>query len=127
MRRLVVAAIVLFVGVGITAAEEFGAVITKVDGNKVTFKKFSKDKKSEEMTLPCTDSVKVVTAKFNKETKKAEAGDAIEGGLKADTFTKIGEKGVFGTIVTDDDGKNITEIRVFQFGKKGKDKKKTDQ
>ena len=124
MRRLVVAAVILLFGVSFTAAEEFAAVIKKIDGNKVTFIKISKgkDKKpGEEMTLPAADNVKVVKATFGKD-KKFEAGDPIEGGLKSDIFTK-GEKGTFGFIITDADGKNITEIRVPQFDFKKKPKK----
>src|SRR5262249_35013885 len=98
--------------------------ISKVDGNKVTLTKRKKGEKGEEMTLTATDDVKVVKGKFNKDTKKVEAGDTIEGGLKAELFTKIGEKGVFGRVITNDDGK-ITEIRVFQgFGGKFGGKKK---
>ncbi len=51
--------------------------------------------------------------------KKVEAGDAIEGGLKNEMFTKIGEKGMFASIVTEDD--KVSEIRVVRFGKKKKD------
>jgi hypothetical protein len=36
----------------------------------------------------------------------------VEGGLKNELFTKGGEKGVPATIVTDADGKKITQIIV---------------
>jgi hypothetical protein len=128
LRRLVGTLVVLALFVGITLAEEFSAAIMKVSDGKVTFAKTKFDKetkkfeKSPEQTLPVADKVKVVKGKFNKETKKMEAGDPLDGGLKNEMFTKIGEKGVFGTIVTDKDDKQITEIRVFTFGKKDKDK-----
>ena len=62
--------------------------------------------------MPVSDKVKVVKGKFNAETKKLEAGDAIENGLKNEMFTKIGDKGMRALIVTDKDNKTITEIRV---------------
>lgn len=123
LRRIVCAAVILTLGVGITLADEITGIITKVEGGKVTFTEFKDKQKGDAKTLPVADNVKVFKGKFNKETKKLEAGDPLEGGLKSETFTKIGEKGVFASIVTDKDNKNITEIRVFAFGKKGKNKK----
>jgi hypothetical protein len=112
----------LFAGAAI--AEEISGVITKVDGNKITFYKatFNKDtkklEKGDEQTFTATDSVKVVKGKFNKDTKKLEAGDAIEGGLKSDTFTKIDpDKGVRATVTVDD--KKCSQI-IIAGGKKGK-------
>jgi hypothetical protein len=139
LRKVISAFVVLVLCVGFTLADEIRAVITKVDGDKVTFAevkgggrgKGGKGKggtieKGPEKTLPVTSTVKVVKGKFDKETKKWEAGEAIEKGLKSDTFTKIdAEKGVPATIITDADNKNITEIRVTtggRGGKKGKDK-----
>jgi hypothetical protein len=115
LRRLMGAAIVLGLCVGITMADEISAIIIKVDGNQVTFAEAPKSKgepKGPEKTLPVSDSVKVLKGKYNKETKKLEAGDAIEDGLKNNMFTKIGENGMRATIITDDDNKKITEIRV---------------
>jgi hypothetical protein len=132
-RRIVSALFLLTLCVGIALAEEFGAAIVKVSDGKVTFAKTKFDRETKkfergaEQTLPVADKVKVVKAKFNQETKKMEAGDEIEKGLKNEMFTKIGEKGLFGTLVTDKDNKEITEIRVFTFGKKGKDKKDKDK
>jgi hypothetical protein len=126
VRKVMAAAVVLVLSVGFTFAEEIRAVITKVDGNKITFAKMEGKgpdaKKGEEMTLPVAKGVKVVNVKFNREEKKLEVGDAVEGGLKNKMFTRIGDKGVRGMIITDADGKKITEIRVMQrFGKKKKD------
>ncbi len=127
IRKLVSAVFVLSVTVGIAVGEEIRGVISKVDGNKVTFSsgKFNKEtkkfEKGTEQTLPVADDVKVLKiVKFDKETKKAETAP-LEGGLKNDVFSKIGEKGVFATIVTDSDNKKITEIRVM--GGTGKKKK----
>lgn len=118
LRKVLAASLVLILSVGVAFADEIRGVITKVDGNKITFAKMEgrgKDaKKGEEMTLPVAKDVKVVGLKFNQETKKAEPGDAIEGGLKHKMFTTIGERGVRGVIVTDASNTKITEIRVMQ-------------
>jgi hypothetical protein len=123
LRKLVTAAAVLGLCVGISLADEIRGVITKVEGDKVTFTEFKGKEKGESKTLPVAPNVKVVKGKFNKETKTVEAGEAIEGGLKNEMFTKIGERGLFSTVVTDKDNKKITEIRVTTFGGFGKKKK----
>jgi hypothetical protein len=121
LRKIVSAVIVLVFCVGITLAEEIRAIIIKVEGDKVTFaENKGKGEKGPEQTLTVSDKVKVVKGKFNKDTKKLEAGEDIENGLKNEMFTKIGEKGVGAMIITDDD-KKITEIRVGGRGKKKKD------
>ena len=45
LRKLVCAAVVVVIGIGVVTAEEFRATITKVEDGKVTFKK---GKKGEE-------------------------------------------------------------------------------
>ena len=126
LRKLVCAAVILVIGFGVAMADEFTAIITKVDGNKVTFQKakFDPDTKklerSAETTLPVTADAKITKGKFNQDTKKLEAGDPIESGLKSEVFTKIGEKGQFATITTDANNKNITAISTGGFGKKKK-------
>lgn len=123
IRKIACALFILGLSFSLAVAEEFGATIKKVEDGKITFAKRDKDKKSgDEMTLPLADKVKVVHGKFNKETMKLEAGDEVKDGLKNDMFTKIGEKGLFARVITDEDGKKVTEIRVFSFG--GKKKKK---
>jgi len=127
LRKVVSALFLVALCVGISFAEEFTAAITKVGDGKITFAKTKFDKetkkfeKGDPQTLPVADKVKVVKAKFNKESKKFEAGDDVEDGLKNKMFSDIGEKSVGATLVTDGDGKKITEIRVFTFGKKKKD------
>jgi hypothetical protein len=125
-RSLVGAVLVLVLGVGVALAAEIRAIITKVDGNKITFSENKgKGERGPAQTLPVADNVKVTQMKFNRDTKKLEAGDALKDGLKNEMFSKIGEKGVGATIVTDADNKKITEIRVGGFGggfKKKKDK-----
>jgi|SRR5438270_13313925 len=119
VRKLVCAMILLVFCVGVTLADEIRAIIIKVDGNKVTFAESKgKGERGEEKTLPVASEVKVVKGKFNRDTKKLEAGDAIDQGLKNEMFSRIGEKGMRATIVTDDDNKKITEIRVGGGGKK---------
>jgi hypothetical protein len=127
LRKLVSAVVILALCIGVAVADEITGVITKVDGNKITFTEFKgKGEKGAEKTLPADDKVKVVKGKFSKDGDKfkIEPGEPLEGGLKNEVFTKIGEKGVFSTIVTDKDNKQITEIRVFIFGGKKKEKDK---
>jgi hypothetical protein len=125
LRKCVCAAFVLVLCVGFTFADTFLGIITKVEGDKVTFKKgFKKDDPGESMTLPVDAKVKISKGKFNFETKKMEADEELKDGLKNKTFTEIGEKGVFATITTDKDNKKITEIIV---GGRGGFKKKDKQ
>jgi hypothetical protein len=114
LRKSVLAVFTLAICFGIAMAEDIRAVILKVDGDKVTFAPTKgKGKKGDEQTLPAASDIKVSKAKFNADAKKFEAGDAIEGGLKADVFSKIdAEKGLPATVVTDADGKKITAIYV---------------
>jgi hypothetical protein len=121
MRKVLIASTILLIGVGAVMADTFRAVITKVDGNNVTFAKtMKKGEKGEEMTLSA-QGAKVLKGKFDKETKKLAAGDPLEGGLSNEVFSKS-KKGVFATITTE--GDKITEIIVG--GGKGKGKKKKD-
>ena len=129
IRKLFCSMIVMTIAIGFVAAEEFNAVIVKVDGNKVTYQKFKKGKKGEKdgdpVTLPVDKDAKITKGKFDFKEKKFEAGDAIEGGLKADIFKNAtAEKGVFSRITTSEDNKKITAIATFQFGGKKKDKDK---
>jgi hypothetical protein len=121
MQRLVFASVVVLIGFSVAVADEFSAIITKVDGNNVSFKKTKKgEKPGEEMTLPAADNVKVNKGKFNKDDMKFEVGAAIEGGLKGDILSKdkLGEKGINARITTDD-GK-IAQILITGGGKKKK-------
>lgn len=125
IRKLFCSMVVMVCAVGFVFAEDFRASISKVEGNKVTFYKIEgkgKDaKKSEKAeTLTVKDGALIAKSKFDKDTKKFVAGDKIEGGLKSETFTKVGEKGV-GALITTEDGK-ISQILVIG-GKKKKDAK----
>src|SRR5262249_46634662 len=97
--KLVGAGSLLLLCIGITFADEIRAVITKVEGDRVTFAESKgKGQKGQERTLPVADNVKVVKGKMNRDTRKLESGDAISEGLRNKMFTEISEK--------------ITEIRV---------------
>jgi hypothetical protein len=126
LRKVIGAAVVLVLFVGVAFAEEIRAVITKVDGDKVTFAplegKGKNATKGPEKTLPVVKDVKVVRMKRNKETKKFEVGGDVKDGLQGKMFSNISEKGVGAVIVTDKDNKKITEIRVLGGGGKKKDK-----
>jgi hypothetical protein len=126
LRKAIGAALVLVLFVGIAFADEIRAVITKVDGDKVTFAplegKGKNAKKGDEKTLPTVNDVKVVRMKRNKETKKFEVGGDVKDGLQNKMFSTISEKGIGAFIVTDSDNKKITEIRVLGGGGKKKDK-----
>ncbi len=110
LRKILCAGFVVAVTVGLVTAEEFRATIKKVDGKNVTINKGTKDTKAEDETLVADENVKVLNGKFNKDTKKLEPGDPIEGGLANSKFKDIGEKGLRATIITDNN--KITEIRV---------------
>jgi len=103
-RKLVCAMFVMTVAIGLVAAEEFQASITKVDvdGNKVTLQKFKKgekgkfgEKDGDPVTLTVAKDAKITKAKFSfdKDTMKGkwESEGAVEGGLKNEIF-KIEEK-----------------------------------
>lgn len=120
MHRIAIAGPILLIAVGFALGEDFRAVIDKVDGNKVTFTKLKKGEKGEEMTLAVAADAKILKGKFNKETKKVEPGEPIEGGLKNELFSK-GK--VPARITTSEDGKTITQIIT---GGRGKGRKKKD-
>ena len=120
LRKMVCAGVILVCGLSVALADEFRAVITKVEGNNVTFYKRvkgqQKGEKGEAMTLPAAKSVKVANGKFNQDTKKVEAGEPLAGGLTNERLSSIGEKGQQATIITSDDGKTITEILITKGG-----------
>jgi len=124
VRKLVCAMFVMTVAISFVMADEFTATITKVDGKNVSFQKYKKsevkgkkgEKDGPETTLPTTADVKVAKGTPAK-GGKVDVGDAIEGGLKSEVFTKIdAKKGLTARITTDADNKNITQILVV--GKK---------
>jgi hypothetical protein len=126
MKKFALATVCVLAIVGFVTADEFFGTITKVDGNKITFLKGNKFKGEDqkEGSADAAPNVKVLNGMFDMETKSFKPGDPIEGGLKNEMFSKIGEKGVNAQITTDDKGK-ITQILAFKgFGGKGKKKDK---
>jgi len=118
MRKFAVASAVVLFSVTFVMAEDFNGQVKKVDGDKITvLKRGKKGDKGDEVTLTVAKDAKITKGKFNKETMKMEAGEAIEGGLKNEIFSK-GDVG--GRFTTNDAGA-VTEIIIFT-GKKGKDK-----
>ena len=122
LRKMVFSMVVMVVAIGFAFADEFTATITKVDGDNVTYQKFKKAKKGEKAEPDgeaVTISAKGAKVVYGTVTKgKAEAGDAIEGGLTNKIFA--GKKGVSARITTSDDNKSITQILITKAKKKAK-------
>jgi hypothetical protein len=124
VRKFVFALTVVALAVSVAVAGEpmFGR-ITKVEGDKVTFEaskgKFEKGKKPEfeaAKTLTVAKDAKIQEMKgFGPD---AEASD-LKDGLKNKMFTDIPEFGRMARVTTNAKGE-ITELRVFGFGKKKK-------
>src|SRR6516165_3241915 len=127
MKKFVLAAICTFALVGFVLAEEFNASITSIDTKDgVTTVNYVKGKKKGEDGVKgsavLAKDAKIVKGVFNKDDKKFTAGDAIEGGIKADVFKDISDKGLNARLTVADDGANkgkITQIMVTKKGKKG--------
>ncbi len=127
LRKFVCASIVVVFGLSIAMADEIQVLISKVDGRQ---DHLQEDRcqgrqgrrqgraatEGDDITMPVKADAKITKGKFNMDTKKFEADEKIAGGLKSDTFTKIDEKGLRATIITDADNKNVTEIIVGGFG-----------
>jgi hypothetical protein len=119
MLRSMLCGVVLFAVSGLVLAEEFGGNIMKVEGDKITVQKTKKGKaEGDPVVMTAAKDCKVSKGKANKETKKIEVGDALEGGLKNAMFSTIGEKGITARITAD--GSTISEI-VVTGGKKKKE------
>jgi hypothetical protein len=129
VRKLFCSMMVMVVAVAFVAAEEFAGTITKVDGDKVTVQKYKKaekgkkgkgEKDGDPITLSAKGA-KIVTGKFDADTKKLTDGDEVKDGLKNEMFTTIDDKkGVQAQITTEGEGDKatITKIRVGGKGKK---------
>lgn len=118
IRKVFCAMFVMVVAVGIIVAEEAGGVITKVKDGTFTFQKKTKGKDDgDPIELKLAKDGVVAKGNFNKDTKKVEKGDAIEGGLSNKLFAD--EKGV--NVRVTYEGKSASQILVV--GKKKKDAK----
>jgi hypothetical protein len=124
--KFVAALVLALTAFGFAVADEFQAIITKVEDGKVTYKRVKgrneegKTEYAEDKTLPTAKDVKVVKAKYDTEARKMVNGDPVEGGLKNDAFKDLGKDkkkgvGVLATLMTDADNKKITQIRVLSF------------
>jgi len=115
MRKILASIAVLLLTLGVVVGDEFGGKITKIDGNKITIeKRAKKGQKGDEVTLTAGEKLKVVKSKYNRETKKLEVGEALEGGLKNEAI----KEGATVRVVTD--GDKISEIQVIAGGKRKK-------
>src|SRR5579871_506496 len=111
LRKFVCAAIVCVFGLSVAFAEEVRVLISKAADGKITYKKvmgkgFGGGKKGvqtegDDITMPVKADAKISKGTFDKDAMKIVAGEKIDGGLKSDTFTKIDEKGLVATIITD--------------------------
>jgi hypothetical protein len=144
MKKFAFAAVLTVAAVSYALGEELTVVISKVDGDKITYKKgfaFGGGKKggkkkdaapADPITSTVSSTVKVakgVGKKSDDPDVKGlvySEGDAIKDGLKDDQFTKIdAEKGLFARITIADDGADkgkVTKILVIDAPKFGKKK-----
>jgi hypothetical protein len=147
MKKFAFAAICVLGLVGFVMADEFNATVVKVEGNTVTYKKGGKGGGMEEKADVTSDAKVfkgefVVTPVDPGDAKKGAAkkgagkkggapgggkgewkkGDALEGALKNEAFTKIDadKGGPFCQITTDDKGKITQIITTGQPKAKGK-------
>ena len=122
MFRKIIGSVLVFALIVVVAkAEELRVIITKVDPEKSTISyKVAPAKKGDapgdEVTAKVDPKATFAKGKFDADTKKLVAGDAITEGIKADIFSKISDKGVRATITTNDD-KAITSV-IVAGGKK---------
>lgn len=110
MKKFLVLTFAMFALIGVGMAAEFNGYVKKIDGNKITVTKVKKGEKTDDVTLDLAEKVKVVKNKQNPETKKSEAGDVLEDGLKNEAFKKDDP---FIRVITDD-ANTVVEIRVIQ-------------
>ena len=90
----------------VTPTNDFMAFVTKIDGNKVTYRRFGR--KAAETTLTVAAGLKVTEGKFNMETRKVDVSP-LEGGLKNPGFARAGAIARF--LLNDDD--HIIELRLL--------------
>jgi hypothetical protein len=113
MRKLIAVAVVFAIGLGIALAEDVRGTIKSVDGDKLVITKGKKGDTSEATyTIPA--SAKILKGNFNKDTKKIEAGDALDGGLKNE-MVKAGAR-----VTLTVDGDKVSQVLVTTGGRKKK-------
>jgi len=77
-----------------------------------------KSKKVGLTELPVAKEARAFTGKFNKLSATIDRDEEIPGGFQSELFKKIGDAGIAARIITDAEGKTVTEIRVFQVAPK---------
>jgi hypothetical protein len=131
MKKFMLAAFCTVTLVGYVTADEFLAVITKVDGSNVSYfkaepggkgggKKGGGGAKKVGDEIKGTAAASVKVAKSAKDANGDVKEEEVKEGLKADAFKDISDKGVTATITTADSGADkgkITKI-VTKGGKK---------
>jgi hypothetical protein len=128
VRRVVAALVVMAFSVGILSAAEMFGIVTKVDGNKITFTEFKKGEgkkfeKGEPKTYTVAKDAKIQEMKgFGPDAEFT----ALKDGLKSKQLTtEMPEKGRFARVVTNDKNE-VTELSVSLFKGFGGKKKKDD-
>jgi hypothetical protein len=117
MRKLIAVAVVFAIGLGIAMAEDVRGIVKSVDGDKLVITKMAKKgEKGDDVTYVVPTTAKIVAGKRNPDTKKTEAGDALDGGLKNEAV----KAGAFVTVTVD--GDKVSQVMVGGGGK-GKGKK----
>jgi len=112
MKKFAFAMVCTLAAVGFVLADEIAVTITKIDGNKISYytgggkgKKGAEPAPKKEGTAEATSDFKVYKGKFDADTKKFVKDEEVPGGLKADNFKDITDKGVAVTLNVDDKGK----------------------
>src|SRR4051812_34929367 len=86
MKRFVLASFLLVLTFPVAGAEEnISVYITKVEGNRVTFRRLKSS--TEETTLTVSKEAKIGTGKLNKDTKMIEVDMSLEQGLNDPVFS----------------------------------------
>jgi hypothetical protein len=110
MQRLIAVALLFVMTIGFAVAAEVKGKVKMVDGDKLVVTVGKKgDTKDETYVIPA--SAKILQGKFNKDTKKFEAGDPVDGGLKSV------KEGSFVTLEVD--GDKVSQV-IVGGGKKKK-------
>ena len=130
VRKMVCAVFVMAVGIGFVLADEVACRIEKLDGNTATCQQYTQakkgakaEKKGESYTVTIGKDCVIAKGTFNKDTKKFDKGDAVEGGVKAlaEMVSKAGDKGgVSVQMTTDKEGGKGTASQILVTGKGGK-------
>jgi hypothetical protein len=102
------------------AMADFLALVTRIEDDKVIFQKAPspKDKKlGPSETLPLAKGARFAKARFVAKTKSFEAADPLDPAAVKEMMRKA-PHGVFASLVTDSDGKAVTEIRFIPLAAK---------